>query len=86
LALQKADVGGGLLLLATNAKHWLPEIIMRAYNHRRTMEMFSRDRKQNPGLEAYILQGGEGARRHFCLGFVAFTLLQPDVSIRASDV
>jgi SRSO17 transposase len=76
VALQKADVEGGLLLLVTNATHWLPDSIVRAYNHRWTIEAFYRDGKQNLGLEAYMLRSAEGAKRHLCLGLVAFTLLQ----------
>lgn len=76
VALQKADVDGGLLLLVTNATHWLPDSIIRTYNHRWTIETFYRDGKQNLGLEAYMLRSAEGAKRHLCLGLVAFTLLQ----------
>ncbi len=36
----------------------------------------NRDGKQNLGLEAYMLRSAEGAKRHLCLGLVAFTLLQ----------
>lgn len=76
VALQKAEVDGGLLLLVTNATHWLPDSIIRAYNHRWTIETFYRDGKQNLGLEVYMLRSAEGAKRHLCLGLVAFTLLQ----------
>jgi len=76
VALRQADVEGGLLLLVTNATHWLPDSIIRAYNHRWTIETFYRDGKQNLGLEAYMLRSAEGAKRHLCLGLVAFTLLQ----------
>jgi SRSO17 transposase len=76
VALQKEKVEGGLLLLVTNATHWLPDSIIRAYNHRWTIETLCRDGKQNLGLEAYMLRSAEGAKRHLCLGLVAFTLLQ----------
>jgi hypothetical protein len=76
VALQKEDVEGGLLLLMTNATHWRPESIIRAYNHRRVIGTFYRDGKQNLGLEAYMLQSAEGAKRCLILGLVAFTLPQ----------
>jgi Transposase DDE domain len=76
VALQKADVEDGLLLLVTNATHWLPDSLIRTYNHRWTIETFYRDGKQNLGLEACMLRSAEGAKRHLCLGLVAFTLLQ----------
>lgn len=76
VALKKADIEGGLLLLVTNAKHWLPQTIILAYNQRTIVEAFYRDGKQNLGLESYMLRSAEGAKRHLTLGFVAFSLLQ----------
>jgi hypothetical protein len=76
VALQRADVDGGLLLLVTTATHWLPDSIIRAHHPRWTIETLYRDGKQNLGLEAYMLRSAEGAKRHLCLGLVAFTLLQ----------
>ncbi len=76
VALQKTDIEGGLLLLATNATHWLPQTIIQAYNQRTTIEAFYRDGKQNLGLESCMLRSAEGAKRHLTLGLVAFSLLQ----------
>jgi len=76
VALQKADIEEGLLLLVTDALHWLPDTIIHAYNQRTFVEAFYRDGKQNLGLESYMLRSAEGAKRHLTMGFVAFTLLQ----------
>jgi len=70
VALQKEDIEGGLLLLVTNATHWLPESIIRAYNHRWTIDAFYRDGKQNlglPGIHAAKRRGRE-ASSHSGLG------------------
>jgi hypothetical protein len=76
VAMKSTEEKDGLVLLITNAKTWKPESIIRTYRHRNTIETFYRDGKQNLGLESYMLQSFEGAKRHLCMCFVAFTLLQ----------
>lgn len=76
VATRSTEEEGGILLLVTNAKTWKPESIIRTYRYRNAIETFYRDGKQNLGLESYMLRSLEGAKRHLCMGFVAFTLLQ----------
>lgn len=76
VAMKSTEKEDGIILLVTNAKSWKPESIIRTYRHRNAIETFYRDGKQNLGLESYMLQSLEGAKRHLCMSFVAFTLLQ----------
>ena len=76
VAMKSTEEADGIVLLVTNAKTWKPESIIRTYRLRNAIETFYRDGKQNLGLESYMLRSAEGAKRHLCMGFVAFTLLQ----------
>jgi hypothetical protein len=76
VALKAKKSEDGIILLVTNAKSWKPESIIRTYRLRNTIEAFYRDGKQNLGLESYMLRSLEGAKRHLCMGMVAFTILQ----------
>jgi len=76
VAMKSTEEEDGIILLVTNAKSWKPESIIRTYRHRNAIETFYRDGKQNLGLESYMLRSLEGAKRHLCMCFVAFTLLQ----------
>jgi hypothetical protein len=60
---------------ATNRKDWEPKRILTTYLDRWPTETFNEDAKGNLGFEAYQLQNLQGIQRHWCLSFVAYSLL-----------
>lgn len=71
-----AALQGDPVILATNKLGWEARRIIMAYKGRWTIETFYRDSKQNLGLEDYELRDLKGIKRHWCLVFLAYTLLQ----------
>lgn len=76
VAFDEKELKGDPVLLATNQKHWGEAKILKAYSLRWAIETFYRDGKQHLGLEACELRNLQGARRHWHLVFLAYTLLQ----------
>ncbi|MBM3301203.1 MAG: IS701 family transposase [Deltaproteobacteria bacterium] len=60
---------------ATDNLQWESSRILNAYARRAKTEGFYRDAKQNLGLEAYQLRDLRGIKRHWCLVFLAYSLL-----------
>jgi len=70
------ELKGEPKFLATNCFTWESKKIVSTYAKRWTVDVFYRDSKQNLGLEEYELRSMKGIRRHWCLVFLAYTLLQ----------
>lgn len=62
--------------IAASCLTWEAKKIITTYAKRWTIDAFYRDVKQNLGLEEYELRSMKGIRRHWCLVFLAYTLLQ----------
>jgi hypothetical protein len=69
------DLKGDPLLLASNRKDWERTRIMLTYSDRWPTETFNQDVKGHLGLEDYQLHKLRGIRRHWYLGFAAYSLL-----------
>lgn len=71
-----ARLQGDPVILAANKLGWEARRIMMAYKGRWAIETIYRDSKQNLGLEDYELRDLKGIKRHLCLVFLAYTVLQ----------
>jgi hypothetical protein len=60
---------------ATDNLQWESTRILNTYALRSKIEGFYRDAKQNLGLEDYQLRDLRGIKRHWCLVFLAYSLL-----------
>ena len=60
---------------ATDNLQWESTRILKTYARRSTTEGFYRDVKQNLGLEDYQLRDLRAIKRHWCLVFLAYSLL-----------
>jgi hypothetical protein len=69
------DLHGEPFLLTSNRKDWEQTHIMLTYNDRWPTETFNEDVKGHLGFEDYQLHKLRGIRRHWYLGFVAYSLL-----------
>lgn len=70
------SLDGDPVILSTNKLMWEAKRIIATLKGRWTIETFYRDSKQNLGLEDYELRDLRGIERHWCLVFLAYTLLQ----------
>jgi hypothetical protein len=70
-----ADLKGDPCLLGTNRKDWERTHILFPYSDRWPTETFNEDVKGHLGFEDYPLHKLRGIRRHWYLGFVAYSLL-----------
>lgn len=69
------ELQGEPAYFATDNLQWEPTRILNTYARRSKIEGFYRDAKQNLGLEDYQLRDLRGIKRHWCLVFLAYSLL-----------
>ena len=62
----------------TNRLDWSAERIIRTYLRRWPIETFYQDSKQYLGLDEYRMRSAEAFKKHWCLVFVAYSLLHLD--------
>ena len=72
---ESEDLSDSPVYYATDTVHWDPKKILRTYAGRWKIETFYRDSKQNLGLEDYQLRDLRAIKRHWCLVFLAYSLL-----------
>jgi SRSO17 transposase len=72
---ESRDLSDSAVYYATDNVHWDPKRILRTYARRWKIETFYRDSKQNLGLEDYQLRDLRAIKRHWCLVFLAYSLL-----------
>ena len=70
-----ADLKGDPFVLSTNRKDWERTRILLTYSDRWPTETFNEDVKGHLGFEDYQLHKLRGIRRHWYLGFAAYSLL-----------
>ena len=61
--------------LVTNRTDWSAKKIIESYLQRWPIETFYQDSKGHLGLDEYRMRGAEAAKKHWCLVFVAYSLL-----------
>jgi hypothetical protein len=71
----RPDLSGEPRLLASNRRDWERTRILLTYGDRWPTETFNEDAKGLLGFEDYQLRKLRGIRRHWYLGFVAYSLL-----------
>jgi SRSO17 transposase len=69
------ELQGEPAYFATDNLQWESTRILNTYARRSKIEGFYRDAKQNLGLEDYQLRDLRGIKRHWCLVFLAYSLL-----------
>ena len=62
----------------TNRTDWSAHRIIATYLQRWPIETFYQDGKEHLGLDEYRMRDAEAIRKHWCLVFVAYSLLHLD--------
>ncbi|KAM3101122.1 transposase [Phormidesmis sp. 146-12] len=75
ISFQSADLGGSYAVLVTNRTDWSAKQTLATYLQRWTIETFYRDGKQLLGLDQYRVRSHSAMQSHWCLVFVAYSLL-----------
>ncbi len=75
ISFETADLSGTYAVLVTNRKEWSAKQVLAKYLNRWPIETFYRDGKQHLGLDEYRVQTLEAAKTHWCLVFVAYSIL-----------
>ena len=69
---------GTYVVLITNRCDWSAKRIIQTYLRRWPIETFYQDSKQYLGLDEYRMRSAEAFQKHWCLVFVAYSLLHLD--------
>ncbi len=69
------DLEGTYAVLISNRTDWSAKRILTAYLQRWPIETFYQDSKGHLGLGAYRMRTSEAIKKHWCLVFVAYSLL-----------
>jgi len=64
--------------LVTNRADWSAHRIIATYLQRWPIETFYQDGKEHLGLDEYRMRDAEAIQKHWCLVFVAYSLLHLD--------
>ena len=75
ISFQSADLSAPYAVLVTNHTDWSAQQILSKYLQRWTIETFYRDGKQLLGLDQYRVRSLSAMQSHWCLVFVAYSLL-----------
>lgn len=73
-----ADLTGTYVVLITNRSDWSAQRIIQTYVRRWPIETFYQDSKQYLGLDDYRMRSATAFQKHWCLVFVAYSLLHLD--------
>jgi len=69
------DLEGTYAVLISNRTDWSAKRMIKAYLQRWPIETFYQDSKGHLGLDAYRMRTSEAIKKHWCLVFVAYSLL-----------
>ena len=72
------DLTGAYAVLVTNRTDWSAQKIIQTYLQRWPIETFYQDSKGHLGLDEYRMRKAEAIQKHWCLVFVAYSLLHLD--------
>ncbi len=75
VSFKNAELTGTDAVLVTNRVDWSAPRILTLYLQRWPMETFYQDGKGHLGLDTYRLRNAEAIGKHWCLVFVAYSLL-----------
>ena len=78
ISFENAERTGSYAVLVTNRVDWSAYRIIATYLLRWPIETFYQDGKQLLGLDEYGMRDAEAIRKHWCLVFVAYSLLHLD--------
>jgi SRSO17 transposase len=75
ISFERADLTGTYAVLITNRADWTARRIIATYLQRWPIETFYQDGKEHLGFDAYRMRNAEAIRKHWCLVFVAYSLV-----------
>ncbi len=78
VSFKSAELTGTYAVLVSNRVDWNAQRIMTLYLHRWPIETFYQDGKTSLGLDEYRMRSAEAIGKHWCLVFVAYSLLHLD--------
>jgi SRSO17 transposase len=78
ISFANAELTGGYAVLVTNRVDWTAQQIIATYLLRWPIETFYQDGKEHLGLDEYLMRNAEAFGKHWCLVFVAYSLLHLD--------
>jgi SRSO17 transposase len=78
LSFASAELTGTYAVLVTNRVDWNAQRILALYLQRWPIETFYQDGKTHLGLDEYRMRNAEAIQKHWCLVFVAYSLLHLD--------
>ena len=78
VSFKSAELTGTYVVLVTNRVEWATQRIITLYLQRWPIETFYQDGKTHLGLDEYRMRNAEAIGKHWCLVFVAYSLLHLD--------
>jgi len=78
ISYENAGLTGTYVVLVTNRVDWTAQRVIATYLLRWPIETFYQDGKENLGLDEYLMRNAEAIGKHWCLVFVAYSLLHLD--------
>ena len=78
ISFKKEDLTGTYIVLVTNRVDWTAQRIISTYLLRWPIETFYQDGKEHLGLDEYRMRNAKAIGKHWCLVFVAYSLLHLD--------
>jgi hypothetical protein len=78
VSFKNAELTGTSVVLLSNRVDWNAQRILPLYVQRWPIETFYQDGKGHLGLDAYRMRNAEAMQKHWCLVFVAYSLLPLD--------
>jgi hypothetical protein len=78
VSFKNAELTGTYVVLVTNRVDWDAQRIIALYLQRWPIETFYQDGKTHLGLDEYRMRSAEAIQKHWCLVFVAYSLLHLD--------
>jgi SRSO17 transposase len=78
LSFANAELTGTAAVLVTNRVDWSAQRLIALYLQRWPIETFYQDGKTHLGLDEYRMRNAEAIGKHWCLVFVAYSLLHLD--------
>jgi SRSO17 transposase len=75
ISFENAELTGTYVVLVTNRADWTAQRIIATYLQRWPIETFYQDGKEHLGLDEYRMRDAEAIQKHWCLVFVAYSLL-----------
>jgi Transposase DDE domain len=78
ISFENATLTGTYAVLVTNRVDWTAQRIIATYLQRWPIETFYQDGKEHLGLDEYRMRDAEAIQKHWCLVFVAYSLLHLD--------